>query len=125
MGSFLINGGKSLQGEITPQGAKNEALQILSAVLLSEDKIRINNVPDILDVRKLIELLIGLGVKVERHADEEFTFQADNIDLDYFASQTYLDNARRIRGSVMLMGPLLARFAAALTYLSPRRFRSR
>ena len=111
--SFRVQGNANLSGNITPQGAKNEALQILSAVLLSEDKIRINNVPDILDVRKLIELLIGLGVKVERHADEEFTFQADNIDLDYFASQTYLDNARRIRGSVMLMGPLLARFGRA------------
>ena len=111
--SFRVQGNARLSGEITPQGAKNEALQILSAVLLSADKIRINNVPDILDVRKLIELLKGLGVKVERHAAEEFTFQADDIDLDYFASQTYLDNAKRIRGSVMLMGPLLARFGRA------------
>lgn len=108
--SFRVQGNAKLSGEITPQGAKNEALQILSAVLLTGDKVRINNVPDILDVRKLIELLKGLGVKVEKHAAEEFTFQADDIDLDYFASQTYLENAKRIRGSVMLMGPLLTRF---------------
>ena len=111
--SFRVQGNAKLSGAITPQGAKNEALQILSAVLLTGDKVRINNVPDILDVRKLIELLQGLGVKVERHAKEEFTFQADDINLDYFASQTYLENARRIRGSVMLMGPLLARFGRA------------
>lgn len=111
--SFRVQGNARLSGEIIPQGAKNEALQILSAVLLTDEKMTITNVPDILDVRKLIELLKGLGVKVERLGDESYSFQADDIDLDYFASQTYLDNARRIRGSVMLMGPLLARYERA------------
>lgn len=111
--SFRVQGNAQLSGDIIPQGAKNEALQILSAVLLTDEKVKISNVPDILDVRKLIELLKGLGVKVERLAAEEYTFQSDDIDLEYFASQTYLENARRIRGSVMLMGPLLARYKRA------------
>lgn len=111
--SFIVQGNATLSGSITPQGAKNEALQILSAVLLSDDPIRINNVPNIVDVRKLIELLKGLGVKVEQHSDNEYTFQADDLDLDYFASEEYLQHARRIRGSVMLMGPLLARHKRA------------
>jgi len=111
--SFVVQGNAKLNGTITPQGAKNEALQILSAVLLTDGKMTITNVPDIVDVRKLIDLLRGLGVKVERLSDSEYTFQADDLDLDFFASQEYLDHAKRIRGSVMLMGPLLARFGRA------------
>ena len=111
--AFIVEGGNKLSGSIIPQGAKNEALQVVSAVLLTKEKVRMDNVPDILDIRKLISLLEGLGVKVERHSANSFTFQADNIDLDYFASKDYLDNAKRIRGSVMLMGPLLARFGKA------------
>jgi len=111
--AFIVEGGNKLNGSIIPQGAKNEALQVVSAVLLTSDKVKMDNVPDILDIRKLISLLEGLGVKIERHSANSFTFQADNIDLDYFASKEYLDNAKRIRGSVMLMGPLLARFGKA------------
>ncbi|MEE9437485.1 MAG: UDP-N-acetylglucosamine 1-carboxyvinyltransferase [Saprospiraceae bacterium] len=111
--SFRVAGGHQLSGSIVPQGAKNEALQILSAVLLSDQKIRISNVPDIVDIRKLIELLRGLGVKIEKHSPNEFTFQADNIDLDFFSSNEYLTHAKRIRGSVMLMGPLLTRYKKA------------
>ena len=111
--AFRVQGGHRLSGSITPQGAKNEALQILSAVLLTSSKVRITNVPDIVDVRKLIELLKGLGVKIDKHSPSEYTFQADEIDLDFFASESYLEHARRIRGSVMLMGPLLARFQKA------------
>ena len=111
--AFRVTGGHSMSGSITPQGAKNEALQILSAVLLTSEKIKISNVPDIVDVRKLIDLLRGLGVKIEKHSPQEYTFQADDIDLDFFASQEYLEHAKRIRGSVMLMGPLLARFKKA------------
>ena len=111
--AFIVEGGNKLNGEIIPQGAKNESLQIVSAVLLTDQKVKIDNVPDILDIRKLISLLKGLGVKVDRHSDNSYTFQADSIDLDYFASKDYLDHAKRIRGSVMLMGPLLARFGKA------------
>ncbi len=111
--SFRVTGGKKLSGDIRPQGAKNEALQILSAVLLTDQPITVSNVPDILDIRKLISLLEGLGVKITKHAPGEFTFQADDIDLEYLASSNYLADARRIRGSVMLMGPLLARYKRA------------
>ncbi len=111
--AFRVQGGHQLKGNIKPQGAKNEALQILSAVLLTSSEMKITNVPDIVDVRKLIDLLAGLGVKVTKHSPSEYTFQADDIDLDYFASEDYLNHAKRIRGSVMLMGPLLARFQKA------------
>lgn len=111
--SFKVQGSAKLSGSITPQGAKNEALQILSAVLLTSDKVTINNVPDILDVQKLISLLTGLGVKIERLDEESYTFQADNIDLNFFSSKEYLQLAKKIRGSVMLMGPLMARFGKA------------
>lgn len=111
--AFRVQGGHSLKGNIKPQGAKNEALQILSAVLLTDEKVNIANVPDIVDVRKLIDLLSGLGVKVDKHSPTEYTFQANNIDLEFFASEDYLNHAKRIRGSVMLMGPLLARFNKA------------
>ena len=111
--AFKVQGNARLSGSIEPQGAKNEALQIISAVLLSDEKITITNIPDIVDVRKLIDLLKGLGVKVERLGDESYSFQADEIDLEYFASQKYQDNAKKIRGSVMLLGPLLARYKKA------------
>jgi len=111
--AFRVKGGKRLSGTIIPQGAKNEALQILCAVLLTAEPVRVDNVPDILDVRRLITLISGLGVKVTKHDKNSFTFQADDIDLDYFASEEYQINAKKIRGSVMLMGPLLARFKKA------------
>ena len=111
--AFLVEGGHKLSGTLQPQGAKNEALQILSAVLLSDDKITINNVPDILDVNRLIDLLTGLGVKVNKVSSSTYEFQADDLDLDYFASKEYLQTAQKIRGSVMLMGPLLTRYKKA------------
>ena len=111
--TFVIEGSHKLSGEITPQGAKNEALQVLSAVLLTDEEVIIDNVPDILDVRKLISLLKGLGVKVENKRGSRYSFQADSIDLEYVASKEYLDNAKKIRGSVMLMAPLLARYKKA------------
>ncbi len=110
---FLVKGNAKLSGEITPQGAKNEALQILSAVLLTKEKITISNIPDILDVRRLISLLQGLGVQVKRMNKNKYSFIAKDIDLKYFASKDYLSEAKKIRGSVMLMGPLLARFGKA------------
>jgi UDP-N-acetylglucosamine 1-carboxyvinyltransferase len=111
--SFRVQGNARLSGEITPQGAKNEALQIVSAVLLTDKKVTIKNIPDILDIRKQIELLQGLGVKVEKHNTNDFTFQADDIDTDHLSSEDYQENAKKIRGSVMLLGPLLARFKKA------------
>jgi UDP-N-acetylglucosamine 1-carboxyvinyltransferase len=111
--SFRVTGGLKLKGEIQPQGAKNEALQIVSAVLLTDQDVIIHNLPDIVDVNKLIDLLKGLGVKVEKLAKESYKFNAGDIDLDYFASQEYQNNAKKIRGSVMLLGPLLARFGKA------------
>jgi len=111
--AFKVEGGARLQGSIVPQGAKNEALQILCATLLTPEKVTISNVPDILDVQRLIELLRGLGVKVERLKPDTYEFQADNIDLDYFESAEFQENSKKIRGSVMLIGPLLARYGKA------------
>ena len=111
--AFVIEGGVNLQGEIIPQGAKNEALQVICAVLLTDQPVLLDNVPDILDVRLLIELLEGMGVVVERLAPNSFRFTAAHINLDYVLSEEYLRNASRIRGSVMLIGPLLARFGKA------------
>lgn len=111
--AFLVEGGRTLSGSLNPQGAKNEALQIVSAVLLTDEKVTIHNVPDILDVNRLIELLKGLGVKVKKLENSSYEFQADNIDLDFFASKEYLVTAQKIRGSVMLIGPLLARYKKA------------
>lgn len=110
MKSFKIQGGNKLSGEIMPQGAKNEALQVLCAVLLTPEEIHMKNVPDILDVNRLIELLEGLGVKVLRTKPNEYIFQADRINLDYITTQEYYKKATSIRGSVMILGPLLARF---------------
>ncbi|KQR71121.1 UDP-N-acetylglucosamine 1-carboxyvinyltransferase [Pedobacter sp. Leaf176] len=113
MNAFEITGGIKLKGEITPQGAKNEALQILSAVLLTEEKVTISNIPDIKDVNKLIELLGDLGVIVERINKDTYTFEAKNIDLNFFESDTFKAKGGGLRGSIMIVGPLLARFGKA------------
>ena len=110
MGSFIIEGGQQLKGEITPQGAKNEVLQILCAVLLTPERVTINNIPDIIDVNKLIQLLRNFGVKVEQISSGSYAFQADEINLDYLSSDQYKIDGRGLRGSIMLVGPLLARF---------------
>lgn len=109
MSSFEVIGGNKLKGSIVPQGAKNEALQILSAVLLTTEPIQISNIPDILDVNLLIELLSDMGVKLTRTAKDSITFQADDIDTEYLASEAFRKKGGRLRGSVMLTGPLLAR----------------
>jgi UDP-N-acetylglucosamine 1-carboxyvinyltransferase len=113
MNSFEIIGGTPLNGEVTPQGAKNEALQILAATMLTSQKITIHNLPDILDVRALIELLVDLGVDVEKHSPNDYSFQAKNINLEYLISPEYKKKSGRLRGAVMLAGPLLARFKKA------------
>ena len=113
MASFKIKGGEKLHGQITPQGAKNEALQILSAVLLTSEKVFISNVPDIIDVNKLIEILVDLGVKVEKLGKGSYSFQADQINLDHLSSDDFRDKGARLRGSIMIVGPLLARFGKA------------
>ena len=111
--AFEIVGGKPLKGEIIPQGAKNEALQILSAVLLTSEKITISNIPDIKDVNKLIELLGDMGVKVEKLAADTYSFEAANIDQDFFQSDAFKAKGGSLRGSIMIVGPLLARFGKA------------
>jgi len=113
MQSFEIIGGKKLKGEITPQGAKNEALQIISAVLLTDQVVRISNIPDIVDVNKLIDLLQDMGVKVVRESKDTYTFQADQIDQEYFKGEVFKQKGSSLRGSVMIVGPLLARFKRA------------
>ena len=113
MAIFEVRGGNKLQGEITPQGAKNEALQILSAVLLTAEPVIVNNVPDIIDVNLLIELLKEMNVKVDKTAANTFRFQADDVDVEYLQSEPYFKKSGRLRGSVMLAGPLLARFKKA------------
>ena len=110
MASFEITGGKKLKGEITPQGAKNEALQILCAVLLTEEKVKINNIPNIRDVNKLLELLAALGVKINKIDGSTIEFISKDIDLDYLETESFREKASAIRGSVMILGPLLARF---------------
>ncbi len=110
MGTFKITGGHKLKGEIIPQGAKNEALQVLSAVLLTPEEVVIENIPAIRDVNKLIDLLKGLGVTVKQLNDQDYSFTSDNIDLDYLDSVDFRNKAKSIRGSVMIIGPLLARF---------------
>jgi UDP-N-acetylglucosamine 1-carboxyvinyltransferase len=110
MGSFVINGGNKLKGEIIPQGAKNEALQILSAVLLTQEKVTIHNIPNILDVNKLIDLLKGLGVVVEHLGTGSYSFKANELDLKYMNSEEFRKMAAKLRGSIMIIGPLLARF---------------
>jgi UDP-N-acetylglucosamine 1-carboxyvinyltransferase len=111
--SFEVTGGKRLKGEIIPQGAKNEALQVISAVLLSKGKITISNIPDILDVNLLIEVLQEMGVKINRPSRHECSFQADDVNVDFINSETFRKKSGRLRGAVMLAGPLLARFKIA------------
>ena len=110
MGTFQIEGGHALRGEINPQGAKNEALQIICAVLLTPEKVTIHNIPDILDVNKLINILGSLGVKIEKLGKGSYSFQSDEIDLPYLESDKFKQEGSGLRGSIMLVGPLLARF---------------
>lgn len=110
MGTFRIEGGQALSGEIQPQGAKNEALQILCAVLLTPEQVIINNVPDIVDVNKLITLLGNLGVKVEKLGKGSYSFKSDELDLDYLESEDFKRDGSGLRGSIMIVGPLLGRF---------------
>jgi len=110
MGSFHIEGGHKLKGTLTPQGAKNEALQILCATLLTDQKVEIENIPDIRDVNKLIDLLASLGVKVEKKGTGHYIFQADEVNLDYLNSPEFHTKGSSLRGSIMIVGPLLARF---------------
>ncbi|MBT4868582.1 MAG: UDP-N-acetylglucosamine 1-carboxyvinyltransferase [Polaribacter sp.] len=110
MASFKIEGGHKLNGTITPQGAKNEVLQILCAVLLTPERVIVNNVPDIIDVNKLIFILGELGVKIEKLSKNSYAFQADNINLDYLESSDFKRDGSSLRGSIMIVGPLLARF---------------
>lgn len=110
MGTFQIEGGQQLSGEIQPQGAKNEALQILCAVLLTSDEVVINNIPDILDVNKLIQLLENLGVKIKKLGKGSYSFKSDDLNLDYLSSEQFKKDGSGLRGSIMIVGPLLARF---------------
>ena len=110
MGIFKIEGGYTLKGEITPQGAKNEALQILCAVLLTDQKVTIHNIPNILDVNKLISLLENLGVKIQKLGKGSYSFQADDINLSYLQSEAFQSEGQGLRGSIMIVGPLLTRF---------------
>ena len=110
MGTFQINGGKALKGEITPQGAKNEALQILCAVLLTPEKVTINNIPDIRDVNKLITILENLGVKIQKQGKGSYSFESDALNLEYLTSDKFKEEGSGIRGSIMIVWPLLARF---------------
>ena len=114
MASFVIEGGCRMSGEIVPQGAKNEALQVICAVLLTPEKVTITNIPDILDVNNLIQLLRDMQVKVERLSLDTYAFQADNVDLDYLKTEDFVRKSASLRGSVMIVGPLLARFGKAV-----------
>lgn len=110
MGAFEIQGGKKLKGEITPQGAKNEALQVINAILLTKEEVIINNIPDIIDVNKLINLLSTLGVKVKNLKKGSYSFKADNIDVDFLTTDEFKKKGGSLRGSIMIVGPLLSRF---------------
>ncbi|MBP5776909.1 MAG: UDP-N-acetylglucosamine 1-carboxyvinyltransferase [Prevotella sp.] len=114
MASFIIEGGHLLQGTITPQGAKNEALQVICATLLTEDEVTIRNIPDIRDVNNLIQLLRDIGVKVTSGEHGTYTFQADNLNLDYLESDAFVQSCAELRGSVLMIGPLLARMGKAV-----------
>lgn len=114
MASFVIEGGYKLNGEIVPQGAKNEALQIISAVLLTSQKVVINNIPNILDVNNLIDLLRCMRVKVEKLSEGSYSFQADNVDLEYIKSDEFLEKSKALRGSILMAGALAARFGYAI-----------
>ncbi len=114
MASFIIEGGHRLKGDIVPQGAKNEALQVLCAVLLTDEPVRINNIPDIVDVKNQIRLLEDMGVEVTRHGAHDCTFRAGKLDDQYLCSKAYIERCRQLRGSVMMLGPLLARRGKAI-----------
>lgn len=114
MESFIIEGGHQLCGEITPQGAKNEALEVISATMLTTEKVRISNIPDILDVNNLIQLLRDIGVNVECNGRGDYTFQADDLNLDYLDSLEFVKKCSSLRGSVLMIGPLLGRFGRAI-----------
>ena len=113
MSKFIIRGGRRLQGEITPQGAKNEALQVISATLLTSEKVVIHNIPDILDIRNLIALLGDIGVKIERLGPSSYSFQADEIDTEFIAGEKFAQRCSSLRGSLLVVGPILARFGKA------------
>jgi UDP-N-acetylglucosamine enolpyruvyl transferase len=113
MSSFVVEGGHKLSGTIRPQGAKNEALEVISAILLTDEEVTIGNIPEILDIRNLILLLEGMGVKITRHEKGRYTFKADNIDHAYIESEDFVRKCAALRGSVMVVGPLLARFGHA------------
>ena len=113
MGSFIVEGGHKLSGAIRPQGAKNEALQVISAVLLTKEEVVISNIPEILDIKNLILLLEGMGVEVKRLDKGVYSFKAENVDRDYIASADFVAKCAKLRGSVMVVGPLLARFGHA------------
>ena len=114
MESFIIEGGHRLSGTIVPQGAKNEALQVICATLLTKEEVRIDNIPDILDVNNLIKLLADMGVKVTRHSRHDYSFQADQLDLKYLESDEFVKKCSSLRGSVLMIGPLLGRFGKAI-----------
>ena len=113
MESFIIEGGRRLKGTITPQGAKNEALEVISATLLTAEPVRIQNIPDILDVNNLIKLLAEMGVTVTRHGQGDYTFQAAALNLAYLDSVEFVRKCSSLRGSVLMIGPLLGRFHRA------------
>ena len=115
MSCFVIEGGHRLSGEIFPQGAKNEVLQILCAVLLTREKVTVSNIPDILDVNNLIALLQDMGVRVEKLGEGRYSFCAEAVDMDYLRTPEFLKRNASLRGSIMLTGPMLARFGYALT----------
>ncbi len=117
MSSFEIIGGKKLSGEITPQGAKNEALQVICACLLTADKITIHNIPDIRDVNKLIELLQAIGVRVEKISNSSFTFEAKLVDFGFLRTREFREKVGSLRGSIMILGPMLARFGKGFVYI--------
>jgi UDP-N-acetylglucosamine 1-carboxyvinyltransferase len=113
MATFIVNGGRALKGEITPQGAKNEALQVICAILLTSEKVTIRNIPDISDVKMLIELIRSMGVTVTRESDSVTSFEATNVNLDYLQTSEFRAQSSSLRGSIMIVGPLLARFGRA------------
>jgi UDP-N-acetylglucosamine 1-carboxyvinyltransferase len=113
MGTFIVNGGKPLKGEITPQGAKNEALEVICAILLTSEKVTIRNIPDISDVNMLIELINCMGVRVTRESEAVTSFEAVNVDLNYLQTSEFRAQSSSLRGSIMIVGPLLARFGKA------------
>lgn len=110
---FIIEGGHQLSGEISPKGAKNEALQVISATLLTSDPVEIKNIPEILDIKNLIALLVGMGVKVTKHGEGHYTFQADDVNEEYIYTDDFINRCASLRGSVLIVGPLLARFGKA------------